>query len=124
MKLAFLLLPFVAVAAAAAPDHAGLRKSVTFDELKANFAQPDMMYAPFMFWFWDAPIDKAQAGEIAQKLAAQRINPGYSHARHSIATGAPSLPVAGWLSPLWFDAFSDVVNIAEQSDTYFSFCDE
>jgi len=125
MKLAFLLLPLaVVVGATAAPDHAGLRKQITFDELKANFAQPDMIYAPFMFWFWDAPIDKAQAVEIAQKLAGQRINPGYAHARHSIATGAPSLPVEDWLSPQWFDALSDVVNIAERNDAYFSFCDE
>ncbi|MCX5768823.1 MAG: glycosyl hydrolase [Candidatus Hydrogenedentes bacterium] len=125
MKLSFLLVPIaIAVGATAAPDNAGLRKQVTFDEIKANFAQPDMLYAPFMFWFWDAPIDKAQAVEVAQKLAAQRINPGYAHARHSIATGAPSLPVEDWLSPLWFDALSDVVNVAEKSGTYFSFCDE
>ncbi|HUW62600.1 MAG TPA: glycosyl hydrolase, partial [Candidatus Bathyarchaeia archaeon] len=125
MKLAFLLLPFaLVVGATAAPDHAGLRTPITFDELKASFAQPDMIYAPFMFWFWDAPIDKAQAVEIAQKLAAQRINPGYAHARHSITTGSPSLLVEDWLSPEWFDALSDVVNIAEQSGMYFSFCDE
>ena len=35
----------------------GQRKKIDFEQLQTNFDQPDMIYAPFAFWFWDTPLD-------------------------------------------------------------------
>ena len=44
-------------------SHWGKRKAISHDRLQTRFADPDMIYAPFTFWFWDGPIkaDKAAA---------------------------------------------------------------
>ena len=40
------------------PTNWGVRRPVAFDELQRGFDQPDRLYAPFAFWFWDAPLDR------------------------------------------------------------------
>ena len=63
--------------------------SPTMGSLQRGFAQPDMIFAPFCFWFWDEPLDPAlypaKPRDMALKMLEQRINPGYAHARVSMA---------------------------------------
>ncbi len=101
----------------------GQRKPVDFQTLRQNFAQPDMIYAPFVFWFWDEPLDPSKAAEMAREMAAQRFNPGYTHARMNMA-GLPDLPREQWLSPVWFDAFDKSLTEAEKAGAYLGYVDE
>lgn len=39
------------------PSNQGQLKEVAFKELKKSFADPDRIYAPFMFWFWDEALN-------------------------------------------------------------------
>jgi hypothetical protein len=105
------------------PANWAQRKSIGFEQLKRGFAEPDMIYAPFTFWFWDEPLDSAKAAHMARNMTAQRLNPGYAHARMNQA-GRADLPRQQWLSPLWFKAFGDVLNEAEQAHCYFGYVDE
>ena len=99
------------------------RKPVTFEKLQSGFAEPDMMYGPFTFWFWDEPLNPGKAAHMAQKMTQQRLNPGYAHARMNQA-GLEDLPQEQWLSPLWFEAFEGVLNNAQQANSYFGYVDE
>lgn len=95
-----------------------------FAELKAGFDDPEMSYGPFMFWFWDAPLDASNPAEMARAMAAQNINPGYAHARHTMVD-EPSLdPDEEWLSEEWFDAFEAGLLAAESAGTQLGYCDE
>ncbi len=113
----------VSFSPAQTPSNWGRRNSVDFQILRQNFAQPDMIYAPFVFWFWDQPLDPAKAAEMAREMAAQRFNPGYTHARMNMA-GLPDLPREQWLSPLWFEAFGKAMTEAEKAGAYLGFVDE
>ncbi|NLH15068.1 MAG: hypothetical protein GX455_00680 [Phycisphaerae bacterium] len=101
----------------------GQRKAVTLETLRQNFVQPDMIYAPFVFWFWDQPLDPAKAADMAREIAAQRFNPGYTHARMNMV-GLPDLPREQWLSPVWFEAFGKALMEAQKAGTYLGFVDE
>ncbi|MEW6743928.1 MAG: glycosyl hydrolase [Planctomycetota bacterium] len=93
------------------------RPAVTFDELKRGFADPDLIYAPFAFWFWDTGLDPEHAAAMASEMARQRLNPGYAHARNG-------LPREQWLSPLWFEAFGAAQGEAKAAHAYLGYCDE
>ena len=86
-----------------------------------------MIYAPFMFWFWDRPLDakkhRDEMVDMARCMLKQRLNPGYAHARLNMV-GAPELPRRQWLSPLWFDTFERILNEAKQQGGYFGYCDD
>ncbi|MBI2300394.1 MAG: hypothetical protein HYU66_15865 [Armatimonadetes bacterium] len=102
------------------------RRPVALPELREHFAEPDMAYAPFVFWFWDEPLDPGKMTEMARTMAGQRLNPGYAHPRASgpgVSPAAP-LPVEQWLSPLWFQAFSGALGEAEKAGGYLGYCDE
>lgn len=99
------------------------RKPIRFGQLKRSFAAPDMIYAPFTFWFWDEPLDPVKAANMAKRMTEQRLNPGYAHARMNQA-GKEDLPRRQWLSPLWFEAFGGVLNEAERASCYFGYVDE
>jgi hypothetical protein len=101
----------------------GQRKPIDFQTLRQNFAQPDMIYAPFVFWFWDEPLDPAKAADMAREMAVQRFNPGYTHARMNMV-GLPDLPREQWLSPVWFDAFDKSLTEAEKAGAYLGYVDE
>lgn len=119
----------------AMPNHGQLR-TATFGPLRDGFRQPDMIFAPFCFWFWDEPLapDKypEKAAIMARTMLRQGINPGYAHPRVSMAdlTGpkvmapSPSLPKDEWLSPKWFDAFGAALREAEAASGYLGSCDE
>lgn len=103
----------------------GARPLSTFEDFRHGFSRPDAIYAPFMFWFWDTPLDEPaeqlRLADMAQTMLEQRLNPGYVHARFNMV-GLPDLPREQWLSPLWFDTFSRVVDKVEAAQAYVGFC--
>ena len=105
------------------PPNQGRRISVPFDALRTQFRDPDMIYAPFVFWFWDEPLDPVKMGEMSRVMAGQRFNPGYAHARKSMV-GTPDLPDAEWLGDKWFEAFGVALKEAEAGKGYLGYCDE
>jgi hypothetical protein len=105
------------------PPNFGQRKSVPFDALKTNFTNPDMIYAPFVFWFWDEPLNQDKMAEMAKVMGSQGFNPGYAHARHSMVN-APSLPDSQWLGEKWFKSFNAALTEAEKQNKYLGYCDE
>ncbi|HSQ79269.1 MAG TPA: glycosyl hydrolase [Candidatus Bathyarchaeia archaeon] len=109
--------------APAKPANAGMRTAVPFDTVRASFKDPDMIYAPFIFWFWDEPLDPAKMGEMSRVMAGERFNPGYAHARHSMV-GTPDLPDAEWLGDQWFASFDAALKEAESRKSYLGYCDE
>ena len=104
------------------PDHWGQRVDTRFEDLAEGFADPNMRYAPFMFWFWDEPLDAEKMVEMAEKMISQGINPGYAHPRRSM-NKAPSLPAEQWLGEAWFDAFNAVTATAKKHSAYFGYVD-
>jgi len=105
------------------PANWGVRKAVPFETIQKNFADPDMIYAPFIFWFWDEPLDPAKMAEMSRTMASQRFSPGYAHARKSMV-GTPDLPDAEWLGNKWFAAFGAALKEAEARKNYLGYCDE
>jgi len=108
------------------PSNWALRRPVSFEALRDGFRDPDMIYAPFAFWFWDEPLNFAKMETMAETMASQRLNPGYAHPRRTVPGLSPvdPLPRDQWLSPLWFDAFKGALTKAESGKTYLGFCDE
>jgi len=102
------------------------RKDVPFSDLERNFNQPDMHYAPFMFWFWDEPLNFRKMAEMSAKISSQHINPGYAHPRTTAPGVSPlnPLPKEQWLSDIWFKSFDAALNEAEKAGTYLGYCDE
>ncbi len=105
------------------PANWAVRKAVPFETIQKNFADPDMIYAPFIFWFWDEPLDPAKMAEMSRTMASQRFNPGYAHARKSMV-GTSDLPDAEWLGDKWFVAFGAALKEAEARKNYLGYCDE
>jgi len=118
-----LVLCVCAVQAKQSSNNWAQRKPITQKQLQQGFVEPDMMYGPFTFWFWDEPLDADKAAVMAKKMTQQRLNPGYAHARMNQA-GQEDLPQEQWLSPLWFEAFEGVLNNAQQANSYFGYVDE
>ena len=105
------------------PANWGLRKAVPFETLRKDFGNPDMIYAPFIFWFWDEPLDSAKMAEISRVLSSQGFSPGYAHARKSMVK-TPDLPDEEWLGDKWFTAFRAALREAEARKNYLGYCDE
>jgi len=105
------------------PPNFGQRVPVAFDLLKKNFSNPDMIYAPFVFWFWDEPLTQDKMAEMAWVMGSQGFNPGYAHARHSMV-GTPNLPDSEWLGDKWFNSFDAALTEAEKQKKYLGYCDE
>ena len=105
------------------PPNWGARKPVAFDELKKGFANPDMIYAPFIFWFWDEPLKPEKMAEMSRTMCAEGFNPGYAHARNSMV-GTPNLPDDEWLGDKWFISFDAALKEAEKRTNYLGYCDE
>jgi hypothetical protein len=110
-------------AAIPGPENWGLRKALPFETVRSEFAAPDMIYAPFMFWFWDEPLDTAKMAGMARAMAGQRFNPGFAHARMSMVK-TPDLPDAEWLGDKWFEAFGAALGEAKKQKSYLGYCDE
>jgi len=101
----------------------GLRKPVSYEALKKNFKDPDMIYSPFIFWFWDEPLNADKMGKMSAVMSSEGFNPGYAHARRSMV-GTPDLPDSEWLGDKWFEAFGAALKQAEAHKTYLGYCDE
>ena len=115
---------FVALAAVlSAPARAEEADAGAFARVRETFANPDMRYAPFTFWFWDEPIEPGKAAAMAERMLEQRLNPGYAHARHSMV-GTPSLEREDWLGEDWFRSFSETVAVAKEHNAHMGYCDE
>jgi hypothetical protein len=106
-----------------APPNWGKLQSPAFSEVPAQFKAPDHIYAPFIFWFWDEPLDAAKMAEMSRVMCSQGYNPGYAHARNSMV-GTPDLPDDQWLDKRWFDSFSAALTEAEREKFYLGYCDE
>jgi len=105
------------------PSNWGERRSVAWGDLKKDFVSPDMIYAPFIFWFWDEPLKTEKMAEMSRVLASQGFNPGYAHGRSSMV-GLPDLPANEWLGDAWFSAFGAALSEAEKKKCYLGYCDE
>jgi hypothetical protein len=121
------LLPSVLGAAAANsaknPPNWGQRKSTSWSVLKEDFKNPDMIYAPFIFWFWDEPLNTEKMAEMSRVMCSERFSPGYAHPRQSMV-GTPSLPEDEWLGDKWFDSFDAALKEAAKQKNYLGYCDE
>ncbi len=102
------------------------RPAVPFSQLANGFADPPRHYAPFVFWFWDEPLNTAKMQQMASEMASKGLNPGYAHPR----TAAPGvrnqhpLPPEQWLSPEWFTTFDAALNAAVAQGAQLGYCDE
>jgi hypothetical protein len=105
------------------PSNRGTKISVPFGTVRASFQDPDMIYAPFIFWFWDEPLNPGKMAEMSRVMASQRFSPGYAHARKSMV-GTPDLPDAEWLGDTWFASFDAALKEAEAQRNYLGYCDE
>ena len=108
---------------AKSPPNWGERKPVAWGELRKGFANPDMIYAPFIFWFWDEPLKPEKMAEMARVMCSEGFSPGYAHARHSMV-GTPDLPGEEWLGDKWFSSFDAALKEAEKQRNYLGYCDE
>jgi hypothetical protein len=130
MMLSLLFGTFLPVASDAAavnpaknPPNWGQRKSTSWGALQKDFKNPDMIYAPFIFWFWDEPLNTEKMAEMSRVMCSEGFSPGYAHARQSMA-GTPNLPDDQWLGDAWFDAFDGALKEAEKQNNYLGYCDE
>ncbi len=109
----------------------GSREKISFEKLRKEFAEPDMLYAPFFFWFWDTKLNPEICAKMAEKMLEQHCNPGYAHARWPmVPTPSASVEEARkitkkqWLTKDWFDAFSAALEVTEKNNGYLGYCDE
>ena len=88
------------------PPNWGQIKEVEFKALKKDFKTPDMIYAPFIFWFWDEPLNPDKMAEMSRVMCSEGFNPGYAHALSRIPV-FPEVPtliesgVAGYEATTW-----------------------
>jgi hypothetical protein len=101
----------------------GQRKTISFAESASQFHSPDRAYAPFIFWFWDEPLNASKMAEMSRVMSSQGFNPGYAHARHPMV-GTPDLTDEQWLGDRWFEAFSAALKQAKSQKSYLGYCDE
>jgi hypothetical protein len=118
-----LLSIFTAAIAADQPKTLAARPVMDFSQAQTDFRSPGMAYAPFMFWFWDEPLDPAKMAEMSRVMVSEGFNPGYAHARRSMV-GTPDLPDDQWLTDPWFKAFDAALKEAKAGNGYLGFCDE
>ena len=121
--LALILAIAIKISAQEMPFNHGMRHPAEYDNLAEGFADPSMIYAPFMFWFWDAPMDTEHVSEMAEAMINQGINPGYIHPRRSM-NESPGLPPEQWLGKEWFDGFKAVTKLSSENSAYLGYIDE
>ena len=105
------------------PFNHGMRLPADYNSLSTGFKDPSMIYAPFMFWFWDSPMDTDHVVEMAETMIDQGINPGYIHPRRSM-NESPGLPPDQWLGEEWFDAYKAVTRKSSEKGAYLGYVDE
>lgn len=115
----------------------GSLQNDSYETVKENFGNPDMIYAPFLFWFWDEPLDSSKINIMSEEILRQRFNPGYIHGRISMyellsrTPGLkdamhphPGLPDDEWMSGKWLDNVKRVAETAKGNNAYTAYNDE
>ncbi len=130
------LVAIIILGVTVAPAEVGVGQKLTTDEpgLELLFSGPTKQFSPWMFWFWDAPLDKQQLLSIAGRIMDSGMNPGYVHARWSLGSfeigktwkmdKTPTLDERDWLSDAWFEDFRDVADAAARRGYQLGFVDE
>ena len=113
MLLGSLCAPIM-VLAQGAPAKRWERADQSLPSLLTTFKEPDLFYAPFMFWFWDTKLDQKQIETTAADMVKKRINPGYAHARWGLPTG-------DFLTPTWFEGIRGAARKAEPKKMYMAY---
>ena len=107
----------LASSARAPKPNVGLRRTVSYAELRRGFSQPSLIYAPYAFWFWDAPPDPKRAADVAAEMCRQGFMPGYAHPRSG-------MPRNQWLTTEWFDAVDAALRAVERAGGFMGYTDE
>lgn len=103
------------------------KKKYGTEDMRSNFGQPPMFYAPHAFWFWDDTLrDDGFPARMATKMIEQRLNPGYAHPRSSMdgSDKFPSLPKEQYLGKIWFDSFERAVKVTKDAGFTLGYCDD
>lgn len=103
-----------------------VRRVLSYEQLKQDFASPDKRYAPFMLQFWDTLPSPELAVEVAEAFIGQGFNPGHVYPASKMpgylcSPQRPCLPNELYLSPAWFQAMDAATAIAKKHGTYLGF---
>lgn len=109
----------------------------TYEQVKQEFSNPDMIYAPYLFWFWDEPLNREKIQKMAGNMLEQRFNLGYIHGRISMyellkntpglehaMTPNQGLPDDEWMTEKWLTSIDDIVKMAKEKKAYVGYNDE
>lgn len=109
----------------------------SYAKLQQQFENPDMIYAPYLFWFWDEPLNREKIVSMADEMLEQRFNLGYIHGRISMyellhntpglgdaMEPHPSLPGDEWMSDEWLAAVGQLADMAGERGAYVGYNDE
>ncbi len=96
-----------------------------YREICEKFPNPPMFYAPHTFWFWDDVIkDENLAASMANEMAKQRLNPGYTHPRSGFDPKVAALPLEQYLEKPWFNSFGNALQKAKDCGMTLGYCDD
>ncbi len=90
-----------------------LRQYDDFATVKAQFADPDIWYAPHIFYFFMGDVASADLRGQANEMCDKRMNPGYIHMRQ--------YPNGFWMTDTWFDAIGKTLETAKDRGAYACF---
>ena len=109
----------------------------SYAKLQQQFENPDMIYAPDLFWFWDEPLNREKIVSMADEILEQRFNLGYIHGRISMyellhntpglgdaMEPHPSLPGDEWMSDEWLATIGQLADMAGERGAYVGYNDE
>ncbi len=112
-------------------------QSDSYSTLQHRFENPDMIYAPYLFWFWDEPLNREKILSMADEMLSQRFNLGYIHGRVSMyellhntpglgdaMSPHPSLPGEEWMSDEWLSIVKQIAEMAREKGAYVGYNDE
>lgn len=109
----------------------------SYAKLQQQFENPDMIYAPYLFWFWDEPLNREKIVSMADEMLEQRFNLGYIHGRISMyellhntpglgdaMEPHPSLPGDEWMSDEWLATVGQLADMTGERGAYVGYNDE
>lgn len=109
----------------------------SYETVKQEFDNPDMIYAPYLFWFWDEPLNRNKVQTMAREMLNQRFNLGYIHGRISMyellkntsglehaMSPSEGLPDEEWMTEKWMTSIADIMELAKEKNAYVGYNDE
>lgn len=109
----------------------------SYETVKQEFGNPDMIYAPYLFWFWDEPLNRNKVQTMAREMLNQRFNLGYIHGRISMyellkntsglehaMSPSEGLPDEEWMTEKWMTSIADIMELAKKKNAYVGYNDE